>query len=52
MATHSLVSEMWAYMRTRKRYWLLPVIVVMIGMSVLLVFAQTSVFAPFIYTVF
>jgi len=52
MATHSLFSEMWAYMRARKRYWLLPVIVVMLGLSVLLIFAQTSVFAPFIYTVF
>jgi hypothetical protein len=52
MSANSLPKEMWAYMRTRKKYWLLPVIVIMMALSVLLIFAQTSVFAPFIYTVF
>jgi len=48
----SLMREMWAFMRERKKWWLLPVIVVMVVMGALLVFAQTSVLAPFIYTIF
>ena len=48
----SLVSEIWAYMRERKKWWLLPIIVVMMLVGSLLVFAQGSALAPFIYTVF
>ncbi len=39
-------------MRVRKKWWLLPIIVVMVLIGVLLVFAQGSVLAPFIYTIF
>ena len=48
----SLVSELWAYMRERKKWWLLPIIVVMLMVGSLLVFAQGSALAPFIYTIF
>jgi hypothetical protein len=48
----SLVSELWAYMRERKKWWLLPIIVVMLLVGSLLVFAQGSALAPFIYTIF
>ena len=47
-----LVSEFWAFMRERKKWWLLPVIFVMVVMGALLVFAQGSALAPFIYTIF
>jgi len=47
-----LVSELWAFMRERKKWWLLPVIFVMVVMGALLVFAQGSALAPFIYTIF
>lgn len=47
-----LVSELWAFLRERKKWWLLPVLVVLVVVSALLVFAQTSALAPFIYTVF
>jgi hypothetical protein len=47
-----LVSELWAFMRVRKKFWLLPVIVVMVVVGSLLIFAQGSVLAPFIYTIF
>jgi hypothetical protein len=47
-----LISELWAFMRERKKWWLLPVIVVMVVMGALLVFAQGSALAPFIYTIF
>jgi hypothetical protein len=48
----SLLSELWAYMRERKKWWLLPIIVVMLLVGSLLVFAQGSALAPFIYTIF
>ncbi len=48
----SLVRELWAFMRTRKKWWLLPTIVLMLLVGALLVFAQGSALAPFIYTIF
>ncbi len=47
-----LVAELWAFMRERKKLWLLPGILLMVAVGALLVFAQASVLAPFIYTVF
>ncbi len=47
-----LLSELWAFMKERKKFWLLPVIIIMIAVGALLVFAQGSALAPFIYTVF
>lgn len=52
MSSVSLVRELWAFMRVRKKWWLLPIIVVMLLVGMLLVFAQGSVLAPFIYTIF
>ena len=52
MANTSLVGEFWAFMRARKKWWLLPIIVVMVFVGALLVFAHGSVLAPFIYTIF
>jgi hypothetical protein len=47
-----LMGELWGFMRERKKWWLLPVIVVMVIVGGLLVFAQGSALAPFIYTIF
>lgn len=47
-----LISEMWAFLRIRKKWWLLPIIVVLVAVGAILVFAQGSVLAPFIYTIF
>jgi hypothetical protein len=47
-----IVSELWAYMRIRKKWWLAPIIIVMLAVGALLVFAQGSALAPFIYTLF
>ena len=47
-----MVSEMWGFMKERKKWWLLPVIFVMIVVGSLLIFAQGSALAPFIYTIF
>ena len=52
MARSSLIGELWAFMRVRKKWWLVPIIVVMVLVGALLVFAQGSALAPFIYTVF
>ena len=48
----SFVMELWMYMRARKKFWLLPLIVVMLLLGLLIVFAQGSAVAPFIYTLF
>lgn len=47
-----LIRELWAFMRVRKKWWLLPVVVVLFLVSTLLVLAQGSALAPFIYTIF
>lgn len=48
----SLLRELFAYMRARKKWWLLPVIFVLLVFGGLLILAQGSAVAPFIYTVF
>jgi hypothetical protein len=48
----SLLLELWAFLRQRKKFWLLPIIVTMLLFGMLLVFAQSSALAPFIYTLF
>ena len=48
----SLVSEFWHFLRVRKKWWLLPIVMVMALVGALLVFAQGSALAPFIYTIF
>jgi Family of unknown function (DUF5989) len=47
-----LLGELWAFMRERKKLWLMPILVVMLLVAALLVFAQGSALAPFIYTIF
>ena len=48
----SLLKEFWMFLRVRKKWWLLPIVVVMMLLGTLLVFAQGSALAPFIYTIF
>ena len=48
----SIVREFWTFLKVRKKWWLLPIIVVMVLVGALLVFAQGSALAPFIYTIF
>jgi hypothetical protein len=47
-----LLVDLWAFMRERKKFWLAPIIVVMLLLGALIVFAQGSSLAPFIYTLF
>lgn len=48
----SFIKELWAFLRVRKKLWLLPIIIVLVLLGGLLVLAQGSVVAPFIYTLF
>lgn len=46
------ISQMWRFMATRRKFWLLPIIFVTVALGGLLVLAKGSVVAPFIYTLF
>lgn len=48
----SFIKELWAFMRARKKFWLLPILVMMAVLGGLIVLAQGSAVAPFIYTLF
>jgi hypothetical protein len=47
-----LLKDLWGFMRVRKKFWLAPIIVVMILLGALIVLSQGSAIAPFIYTLF
>ncbi|MEA2173211.1 MAG: hypothetical protein QOD00_803 [Blastocatellia bacterium] len=52
MGKLALASEVWLFMRQNKKYWLLPIVIVLVLMGALLIFAQSSALAPFIYSIF
>ncbi|MEO7368782.1 MAG: DUF5989 family protein [Gemmatimonadaceae bacterium] len=52
MASGGMIGELWAFMRVRKKLWLLPIVIVLVLVGGLLVLAQGSALAPFIYTIF
>lgn len=47
-----LVSDLWAFLKHRKKFWLLPIIIILLALGLVLVLSSTSAIAPFIYTVF
>lgn len=47
-----MIKELWAFLRARKKYWLWPVFLMMLLLGMLIVLAQGSAVAPFIYTLF
>lgn len=48
----SLAAESWAFLRVRKKWWLAPIIIVLVLFGTLIVFTQGSALAPFVYTIF
>ena len=48
----SFLAELWAFMKVRRKFWLLPIMIMMVALGGLLVLAQGSAVAPFIYTLF
>jgi hypothetical protein len=47
-----LLKDFWDFMRARKKYWMAPIVMIMLLLGALLVVSQGSVVAPFIYTLF
>jgi hypothetical protein len=47
-----LVAELWRFMRVRKKFWLLPILIMMVVFGGLVVLTKGSVIAPFVYTLF
>lgn len=47
-----LLADLWAFMRERKRFWLMPILLVLVFLGGLIVLGQGSAVAPFIYTLF
>jgi len=52
MPTQSIIREFWEFLKWRKRYWLLPIIVMLGLLSAIIGFTEGSAIAPFIYTLF
>jgi hypothetical protein len=52
VAMGEFMMEMWAFMKERKKFWLLPIVAVLVLLGGLIVFAQGSAVAPFVYTLF
>ena len=52
MPRSSFLGELWAFMRVRKKWWLLPLVLVLLLLGLLIAFAQGSALAPFIYAIF
>jgi len=52
MANQSIITEFWEFLRFRKKYWLLPIMIVLFLLGGLIVFTESSALAPFIYALF
>ena len=48
----TIVSELWAFLRVRKKFWLAPILIMLLIFGGLIILAQGSAVAPFIYTLF
>ena len=47
-----LLLDLWSFLRIRKKFWLLPIILMMLLLGVFFILAQNAVIAPFVYTLF
>ncbi len=52
MGKQTLIGEFWEFLRMRKRYWLLPIVIMLSLLGMLIVFTEGSAVAPFIYALF
>ena len=52
MSKLSLLAELWEFLKHQKKWWLTPILVVLLLLSVLIVFSQGTALSPFIYTLF
>ena len=52
MSNQPIITEFWEFLKVRKRYWLLPIVLMLVMIGALIVFTETSAVAPFIYALF
>ena len=52
MGKIGIAKELWQFLRVRKKFWLLPIVLVLLLMGVIIIFGESSALAPFIYTLF
>ena len=52
MPNQPIITEFWEFLKVRKRYWLLPIVLMLVLIGALIVFTETSAVAPFIYALF
>jgi len=52
MGNQSIIVEFWEFLKVRKRFWLLPVVFVLLLLGAIVVFTESSAIAPFIYALF
>jgi len=52
MGKIGILKELWDFMKVRKRWWLAPIVIVLLLLGLLIVFTESSAVAPFIYTLF
>ena len=52
MSNYSLIAEFWDFLKTRKKFWLGPIILILLLLGALIVFTEGSALAPFVYTLF
>ena len=52
MSKTETLKEFWGFMKTRKKFWLAPIIIILLLLGILIVLSETSAVAPFIYTLF
>jgi len=52
MSKLAIIKEFWEFLKVRKKFWLAPIIIILVLLSALVIFAESSAVAPFIYTLF
>ncbi|MFH1994565.1 MAG: DUF5989 family protein [Nitrospinota bacterium] len=52
MGNQSIISEFWEFIKIRKRYWLLPIVIMLSLLGMIIIFTEGSAVAPFIYALF
>lgn len=52
MANQTIISEFWEFLKVRKKFWLLPILLMLLSLGAIIVFTESSAIAPFIYALF
>ena len=52
MSKFSIIVEFWRFLMVRKKWWLIPIVIFLLLFGALIIFAESSALAPFIYTLF